>query len=340
MKLLLGCVNSLVSLIGYDTDLKRSFWYCPANILRVCGISYLDDGIVVASDNALMEITPSSVCTNSLPGPHANLAHSVHVYNNTLGVADTGNSRLLLKDRNSNYLITYDPLEGWNDRPQDAIHLNDFIPWRNGLLASAFCYKPFHQLKQNVREWDKGGYGIILYMYRSKGITISKVVASGLSCPHTLKEHNGRIYCCSSKDGDFIEFSELENGQLFESNRVSITKSNFLRGALRRDEAWFLGGSSVRSRADVPMVLFHHHPKRCGIQSFHVANAGEIYEILPWKDEIMNDLVDTINDLPVCCEDENNYPPKIPLEIPDGKQTSFMREVNPAGAFSKDRQNR
>lgn len=315
MKLLLGCVNSLVSMIGYDTIAKKSFWYCPANILRVCGLSYLDNGLVIASDNTVTQVTTSGVHRFNLPGPHENLAHTIHTHENFLVISDTGNSRLLLKDSASEALIAYDPLSGWEDRPLDAIHLNDFIPWKKGFLASAFSYKPFHDVKKDPKEWKKGGHGVIFYLYLSNRKTVSRVVASGLSCPHSLREHNGKIYCCSSSDGEFIELTEHDNGQLYETDRTKITEQQFLRGALKHEDGWFLGGSSIRKGDTSPMMLFNYHPENRGIDPLYVANAGEIYEVLPWKDEIMIPLVETINALPVSHEDENVYPPKIPLEI-------------------------
>jgi hypothetical protein len=315
MKLLLGCVNSLVSLVGYDTEAQKSFWYCPANILRVCGIDYTDSGLVIASDNSLYEITAAGIHEFRLPGPHDNLAHSVHVGDTAIGIADTGNSRLLFKDPGGSALISYDPLEGWDERPADAIHLNDFIPWKNGFLASCFSFKPFGALKANAAEWHRGGHGLILHMYRSGGMTVTRIVASGLSCPHSLRHHDGRVYCCSSKDGTFIEFHEHENGMLYESARTTITGTHFLRGALRHEKGWLLGGSSVRrGNGHTPMVVFDHDPETGTTRTLPVARTGEIYEIMPWRDEVMAPLVDIINALPVSHEDENTYPPVTPLE--------------------------
>ena len=315
MKLLLGCVNSLVSLVGFDTEAQKSFWYCPANILRVCGIDYTDSGLVVASDNSLLEITPSGIDVFMLPGPHENLAHSVHVGRSAIGIADTGNSRILFKDPDSSVTLSYDPLEGWNDRPVDAIHLNDFMPWKDGFLASCFSFKPYGALKANPAEWERGGHGLILHMYRSGGMTVTRIVATGLSCPHSLQQHDGKIYCCSSKDGTFIELLEHENGVLHETRRVCITNTHFLRGALKHENGWFLGGSSVRRGAGhSPMTVFDYNAETGETRGLPVAGAGEIYEIIPWRDEIMPPLVEVINALPVSVEDKNTYPSKVPLE--------------------------
>jgi len=313
MKLLLGCVNSLVSLIGYDTDAQSSFWFCPANILRVCGLAYFDGGLVSASDNLLTHITPAGVQRHLLPGPHGNLAHTVQAYDDFWAVADTGNSRLLLRDAAGGKLIAYDPLDGWKDRPQDAIHLNDFIPWKNGFLASAFSYKPFHDLKLNDREWKAGKHGVIFHLYHSKGKTISRVVASGLSCPHSLREHEGKVYCCSSNEGTFIELAEHDNGQLYETDRAHITDQHFLRGALRHEGGWFLGGSSNRKSKSSAATLFNYRPHERAVEPLHVAKCGEIYEVLPWKEEIMEPLIETINSLPVVYEDGATYPPRVAL---------------------------
>ncbi len=104
MKLLLSCVNSLVSLIGYDTEKCESFWYCPSNIVRACGACYeyaehstaqpSQDALLIATDSTITRYgAAGTVESINLPGPHENLAHSVHIVDGQIGVADTGNSR-------------------------------------------------------------------------------------------------------------------------------------------------------------------------------------------------------------------------------------------------------
>ena len=97
MRILLACVNTAVSLIGYDTEKRQVFWYCPGNVLRACGACWHDGALYVVTDNVLQRLDASGIRVSGLPGPHANLAHSVKALGpSLLGVADTGNSRILL----------------------------------------------------------------------------------------------------------------------------------------------------------------------------------------------------------------------------------------------------
>lgn len=313
MKLLLSCVNSLVSLVGYDTDLQQSFWYLPANILRVCGLSYSRGGLVAASDNACYEIGPDVIRQVNLPGPHSNFAHSVHAENGVVGVADTGNSRLLFWREKETAMEIYNPLEGWDAPPEDAIHLNDFVPWKSGYLATCFSFKPFQGLKKHKALWNIGGHGLILHLFKYKGETVTKVVASGLSCPHSLVVRDDKVYCCSSTEGDLIEFKEDGRGRLAETNRWKVADKHFLRGALPHETGWFLGGSTIRHENTSDMSLFHLDPATDRVAKMFVGGAGEIYDVLPWKDEIVRPLARALNNLPVTVTDDNQYPEKIAL---------------------------
>lgn len=313
MKLLLSCVNSLVSLVGYDTDTRQSFWLLPANVLRVCGLDYHGDRLVVASDDSCFEVAPDGIRQFNLPGPHSNYAHSIHSDTTRIGVADTGNSRLLFRHGDEPAMEVFDPLQGWDQRPEDAIHLNDFVPWKSGYLASCFSFKPFQSLKKHKALWKIGGHGLILHLFKFKGETVTKVVASGLSCPHSLHVKDGKVYCCSSTEGDFIEFEENERGLLTETNRWRVADTHFLRGALPNDHGWFLGGSTIRHENRSDMSLFDLNTDTGRAEKLFVGKAGEIYDVLPWKDEIIRPLTRLLNQLPATVEDANTYPDKVPL---------------------------
>lgn len=315
MKLLLSCVNTLVSLIGYDTEKENAFWYCPANIIRSCGISYFLDGLLIASDNSFIYLSKDKIQQFNLSGPHDNYVHSIHAIGDQIGIADTGNSAIIIASREGQELFRYDPLEGWEQRPIDAIHLNDFLVQDHGILASCFSYKPFQSIKNNRKTWAKGGHGLILEMRRQNNMTISRVVACGISCPHSLVESDGKVYCCSSLDGKFIELAKSHNGTLSPSSVWNIANSHFLRGALRHDQGWYLGGSAFRRQGTgSSMVLFDLEPETSAIRTMKVANAGEIYDILPWSDRIMGPVVDVIDRLPPTIADDNAYPPKVSLQ--------------------------
>lgn len=312
MRILIGCVNTAVSLIGYDTTLRQSFWYCPANVIRACGVCYDEDALCIASDNSLTRISAThGVSSCHLPGPHDNYAHSVkHIGSGLLGVVDTGNSRVLLMPRDTDLTLTYEPLQGWQgDLPLDAIHLNDILPVDDGVLASAFSYQPFTQWSTMAVEWKAAGLGVIYHLTRRGGKTLARIVASGINCPHSLMEHNGDVYCCSSAQGDFIRFRWHASGVLHEVERFHVTSTHFLRGALRTDDGWLLGGSSSRD-AGIPcnMLLFHLADDG-QVTELPVARVGEIYDILPWNDAIMQPTTALLHSLPTL-DVEGAFPPR------------------------------
>lgn len=301
MKILLGCVNSTASLVGYDLESKKPFWYCPGNRLRVCGIHAAKDGLWIASDNSIQLVGPAGARIIALPGPHRNLAHSIKPMGQSgIGVADTGNSRILIYVEDT-LVMSYDPVGCWNMRiPEDAIHLNDMIEWRGGILASAFSHQPFGQWKKDFPSWSKEGLGILFHMRRHEKQTFTTVVASGLNCPHSLALHEGHIYCCSSSTGMFYRLQEAENGVLQICKSWHVTDSHFLRGCLRVNDGWILGGSSRRyakNDNDGGMVLFHLDDAGT-ITTYPVAAVGEIYDIISWPDAIMPSVAKHILSLP------------------------------------------
>lgn len=303
MRILLSCVNSAVSLVGYDFEERRPFWYCPGNVLRACGASVGEDRLWVASDNSLACLSRDGVSYTDLPGPHENLAHSVKILGeNLLAVADTGNSRILLRPEvqsGARGFYQSSPLEGWEPGiPADAIHLNDLIPWQDGVLASAFSYQPFSQWKKSGLDWQSEGWGSVFYLRRNKGRTVSRIVATGLNCPHSLCHWQDCVYCCSSAHGEFYRFRPDAHGLLREEQRWKVTSSHFLRGVLRTEKGWVLGGSSRRYQDDGGgMVLFFLDDNGV-VETLPVARVGEIYDILPWNGELMSGVAQTLLRLP------------------------------------------
>lgn len=288
MRVLLACVNTAVSLIGYDTDRRQPFWYCPGNVLRACGACWHDGALYVATDNVLQRLDASGIRAVGLPGPHDNLAHSVKPLGpSLLGIADTGNSRILLHSGGASSLAL-SPLEGWGDSlPPDAIHLNDLVPWRDGVLATAFNHQPFAHWKRSSLRWKEEGWGLIFSLRRHQGRTVTRIVASGLNCPHSLTLHEGDVFCCSSASGTFFRYEEDAHGLLREAQRWHITDSHFLRGCLRLPDGWLLGGSSQRHQTEGGGILLHHLADDGTVTALPVGGVGEIYDILPWDDALM-----------------------------------------------------
>ncbi len=290
-KILLACVNSSVSLVGYDLEKRSAFWYCPGNVLRVCGACTEDNSLWIASDNSVSRINSDGIFSYNLPGPMDNLAHSIKALSKeTLAVVDTGNSRILLLNAEGGMTITRSPLAEWEfDLPHDAIHCNDIIPWRDGFLVSAFSHQPFRNIQKKCATWKQEGLGVIFYIRSKQGQVISSVVASGLNCPHSMVEHEDYIYCCSSSTGTFYRFVPALNGALNFDKEWNITEDHFLRGALRTTDGWILGGSSRREKNTTKqsgMAIFHLHDNG-SLDEYIVAPAGEIYDILPWNNNIM-----------------------------------------------------
>ncbi|MDR1777346.1 MAG: TIGR03032 family protein [Desulfovibrio sp.] len=312
-KLLLSCVNSAVSLVGYDFALRQPFWYCPGNVLRACGICAEGNGLWVASDNALVRLTGDDAQSLTLPGPHDNFVHSVKILGeNLLGLADTGNSRILLRTSGTDF-FSLSPLEGWGkDIPLDAIHLNDMISWREGLLVSAFNYQPFAGWKNDGPDWKNEGWGVIYYLRRHKGRTASRIVATGLNCPHSLCQWQDDVYCCSSAQGEFYCLQPDRHENLREKWRIKVTDTHFLRGILRVQNGWVLGGSSRRHQADGGGMALFFLADNGDIETLPVAAAGEIYDILPWNEEFMPGIADTLMRMPKL-DLKGEFPPRCAL---------------------------
>ena len=165
MRLLLSCVNSDLSLIGFDWDSGRIFWACPQKLLRVCGACYDGNDLLLSGDNHVARVTPTGYVRTELSGRYDALAHSVHVIDeDRFGVVDTGNSRVVGVNKRGEADVVYGPVDHWGDIPHDAIHLNDFAVTPHGMLASCFDYRPWRKVREDTswEDWCTGGYGMIL----------------------------------------------------------------------------------------------------------------------------------------------------------------------------------
>ncbi len=312
MKILLSCVNSLVSFVGYDTEKAQSFWYCPSDRVRACGAAYSNDALLVATDSSFYRYSEAHGMEHTaLPGPHDNLAHSVHlVQGQSIGIADTGNSRVLVYSNDMKACTTFDPLEGWGEIPSDAIHLNDFVRTPQGFVASCFNFRPYRSVERPGFRWQNRGYGLLLSLEKHNGCNVGRVLAAGLSCPHSLVWHEERLYCCASATGEFLRFAYNAQGLLVEEARFFISSEYFIRGALPLDDgSWLLGGSSLRREASKGMAVLRLAPDGT-VTELPVAAAGEIYDILPWNDAVMRPVSAVMSALPpVHATEGNAYPP-------------------------------
>jgi len=319
MKVLLSCVNTAVSLIGFDLDAGTGFWFSPADRLRACGVCLSEDALFIAADDTLTKISAAGgISCIKLPGPHRNLAHSVHVFQDMgVAVADTGNSRVLLYGFDLSAGISFEPLEGWPQPPEDALHLNDAIWTPHGIVASCFNYRPFRSVQIEGWPWRNKGYGLILSLEKFRGRNVGKILACGLDCPHSLLWHDDRVWCCSSATGDVVRLVFTGNGQLREEERIPITRDYFLRGAMPlEDGSLLLGGSSLRRQDNKGMALLRLMPDGA-VREYPVARTGEIYDILPWQSAMMRSICPQITALPpILGEEGQKYPP--PCILPGG----------------------
>lgn len=310
MKLLLSCVNSLVSLIGFDTEAGEAFWYLPANRIRSCGACYADNALLLASDNYLTRLAPDEPLQVRLPGPHHNLAHSIRpVKDGLFAVADTGNSRVVLVDSKLQSTLTYEPLTGLAAPPADAMHLNDIAVSPDALYASCFHFTPLPKQYTHF-DWRDQGFGLVLELRRELGQSLARVVACGLCCPHSLVWRDGALYCCSSAEGRFLRLAPGPNKTFVQDKSIQVTSEHFLRGALPVEDGWYLGGSSRRhdDGSKSGMALFHLD-EAGRTRQWNVAQCGEIYEILPWDDAVMPRITRMVTQLPAQEWDDQEYPP-------------------------------
>jgi hypothetical protein len=319
LKVLLSCVNTAVSLIGFDLDAGTGFWFSPADRLRACGACLTDEALFIAADDTLTKISATGGITGvNLPGPHRNLAHSVHVVPDMgIAVADTGNSRVLLYGFDLSGGISFDPLEGWPQMPEDALHLNDAIWTPHGIVASCFNYRPFRSVQIEGWSWRDKGYGLIVSLDKYRGRNVGKILACGLDCPHSLLWYKDKVWCCSSATGDLVRLAFTGNGHLREEERIHITNDYFLRGVMPLEGgSLLLGGSALRRQDSKGMALLRLMPDGT-VHEYPVARTGEIYDILPWRSSMMRAICPQITALPPVLGDEDQeYPP--PCILPEG----------------------
>lgn len=296
MRLLLGCVNTSVSLMGYDWETGEIFWAVSRDALRVCGVCYDGPDLLVAGDNTLTRIQPGGGFCTPLGGRFDALAHSVHpMGDGRSGVVDTGNSRLLCVDPGGAIVDVYEPIASWGEVPHDAIHLNDFAVTPAGILASCFDYRPWRKVKAGTSwdDWCTGGYGLVLNLTGDGPTGAGRVVGCGFNHPHSLNYVDDRLTLCSSATGVF-HVCELEwHGLVREARRYQVTEDHFLRGACRCDGGWFLGGSSTRHGQVMSntIEIYRLETATGRVERRSIPGTGEIYDILPWREEVMQPLI-------------------------------------------------
>ena len=141
---------------------------------------------------------------------------------------------------------------------------------------------------------------MLMYMRHHGKRTVTSIVASGLNCPHSLTEHEGDIYCCSSADGTFHRFRPKSGEQLEHIATWHICDDHFLRGCLRVPGGWMLGGSSTRHVKDDVFtgMLVYFLSDNGRVEWRQIAPVGEIYDILLWDEKLMRSVAQQVQTFP------------------------------------------
>ncbi len=292
MKLLISCVNSKYSLLGYDTDTKEIFWSVPSTQFKACGICLVEETLFVASDDYLIKFSPEGdPLLHRVKHSTDPLLHSIHPINDTLiGAVDTGHSLLRVLNHQFEQVSAISPLATWQAAPPDAIHLNDFVVTPLGILASCFDYRPWRAVKdaQSFEDWCSGGYGLILNLTGFKEKGKGKVMLCNLCQPHSLTLYKKELYLCSSGNGTIHKAAFLADNSLRELARAKITDTHFLRGLYCHEDGFFVGGSTSRHGQKLAdsAAIYSLDPELKVKETLSLTFDGEIYDILPWSDSL------------------------------------------------------
>ena len=82
-------------------------------------------------------------------------------------------------------------------------------------------------------------------------------------------------------------------GTLIEKSQFKITEDHFLHGTCQVEDGWFLGGSTFRHEKLIAenVEIYYFNASSETIQRKEIQGKGEIYDILPWEDEIMTPVI-------------------------------------------------
>ena len=144
-------------------------------------------------------------------------------------------------------------------------------------------------------DWYSGCYGLILNLTSGqKGEGAGRVVGCGFNHPHSLTYWNEKLYLCSSATGDFHQCGFDKRGNFINSDPMRITETHFLRGLHKVDGGWIMGGSSRRHQEKIAETLelyFFEDSSNRVVETQSINRTAEIYDILPWKAEIMEPII-------------------------------------------------
>jgi len=195
----------------------------------------------------------------------------------------TGHNMLAKLDFNGGWERVWSPnvlnqLDSKKRYGQNFFQLNSLGIGVNGLKDS-YC-TGFSDLVTGQKPW-KEGYGP-----KGKGVVYSvdtgEFIYRGLTCPHSAKIHDGKLWVCDSGYG---EVGYIEN---FESNDISLTKfvpvfkmPGFTRGLAFVGDYAFVGLSKIIDKYGPYAPGLVPDESCCGVWVFNL-KTGEMVANLNW----------------------------------------------------------
>ena len=108
--------------------------------------------------------------------------------------------------------------------------------------------------------------------------------------PHSIKVVGDRLHVCSSNTGILHEY-EFVDKSLREINRTQITDTHFLRGSYYISESeYYLGGSNMKEKKGKQTACIYH-VKDGNVEERKIKGFHRIYDIVPWRDDVLNAVV-------------------------------------------------
>ena len=276
-------------LVGYDWDNNEVFWALEKDKYRklTLGICYENDNLITASFNALMRLTPTEAIKTRIREGYGTRLHSVHpIGNELIAVANPANDCIQTVDREGNVVETVS-LRVEGDLRYDLYHLNDFTVTPYGILGTVFGYRPWRVFRDMVGldKWSRIPLGMVINIS-----DYGRVVACGLTAPHSINAINDKVFVCSSHSGELVCYEqgpilkELWRKQFTDRNRFFrgmhiISETEYFVGACRMDH------SESVSTAKIFYIYGNHIDWRVA-EEF-----TGMYDLLPWREEVLGPII-------------------------------------------------
>jgi uncharacterized protein (TIGR03032 family) len=160
---------------------------------------------------------------------------------------------------------------------QNYLQLNSMAVGES--LASSF-FTAFSDLTSGAKPW-KDGYGP-----RGKGVVFSaatrEALYRGLTCPHSARFHDGRLWLCDSGFGSVGYIDDFASHDIGRTRYVEVAKApGFTRGLAFAGDVMFVGLSKVIPKYEPYAPGLTPEQTRCGIWAFR-ASTGEFLASLSW----------------------------------------------------------